>query len=71
MISKIQGYSNSNYTPAFTSAVVSKGTHLVTKRRGQMRVSAYKESFGSRIKNLFFEIFPKLDPEYKSLNMKF
>lgn len=68
MITKIQPYSiNQNiYRPHF-GAVIPKGHYIPVKQRGEVLPENIIPKFFAHVKEIFFEIFPKLDPEYKQI----
>lgn len=70
MITKIQGYNcrNKLYNNQSFGAVMRKDTSIWVKRRGEnLRVEYSFKKFFKRIKDMFYESFPKFDPEYKKL----
>lgn len=67
MINKIQPYNvRNNYNPSFKS-VITKGARIPIKRRGEVIPENMGRKFLSNLKEMFFELFPKLDPEYRKL----
>lgn len=68
MITKIQPYSinQNNYKPNF-KAVIPQGHYISIKHRGKVLPENTVLKFFAQIKEIFFEIFPKLDPEYKKI----
>lgn len=69
MIQKVQGGRvNNNYNPKFGSAVIVRRTGIPVKRRGKVIPENSAVKFFSNVKEIFFEMFPKLDSEYKKIN---
>jgi hypothetical protein len=67
MITKVQPYSiNQNYKPNFT-AVIPKGHYIPVKHKGEIIPEKIVPKFFAQIKEIFFEMFPKLDSEYKKI----
>ena len=68
MITRIQPYSQdkNQYKPVFC-AVISKGHYIPVKRRGEIIPENIMPEFFARVREIFFEMFPKLDPEYKKI----
>lgn len=71
MITKIQPYSinSKNYQPNF-GAVIAHGHYVPVKRRGEVVPENIVPKFFAGVKEVFFEMFPKLDPEYKNIKVK-
>jgi hypothetical protein len=71
MISKIQLYSQKSNSTFGASIPKNK---LVIEYLGENNVlvnkSIPKETIFTRLKNVFFELFPKLDPEYRNFMKK-
>lgn len=70
MITKIQGYNfnNSKYNRPSFGAKIAEDAKIWVKRRGENLYVEYSfKKFFKRLKDMFFETFPKLDPEYKSM----
>lgn len=68
MIPRIQGYgTSSNYSLSCGSAVVAKGAKIALKHRGENIPKNVGNNFFSNLKEIFYEMFPKLDSEYKNL----
>lgn len=60
-------YSQKNpYHPGF-GAVISKGHAVIVKRRGEYIPENIAGKFFTQVRELFFEMFPKFDPEYKKI----
>ena len=68
MITRIQpGLQNQNpYKPKFC-AVIPKGHYIPVKRRGEIIPENVMPEFFAQIREIFFEMFPKLDSEYKKI----
>ena len=68
MITKIQPYSlnQNNYRPNF-GAVIPKGHYIPVKRRGDVLPENIIPKFFAQVKEIFFEMFPKFDPEYEKI----
>lgn len=70
MISKISGYSvKSSYNPSFESLISKSAKIPVKPRRGLTPQNIGGKFFGG-IKEVFFETFPKFDPEYNKFMLK-
>ncbi len=54
-----------SYKPEFKSAM--QIAPIPVKRRGEVLPENLYGKFVENVKDIFFEMFPKLDPEYKSL----
>ena len=67
MITKIQSYSlNSSYKPTF-GAVIARKSYIPIKHRGEVLPKNIVPKFFARVKEVFFEMFPNLDPEYRKI----
>lgn len=75
MISKVQLYSDNKSIyfggrkPEFKNLKVSKPVANIQKPvlNDVIKTSKAKESLTEDLKHIFFEVFPKLDPEYKTV----
>ena len=64
MITRISPYSiKTNYKPNF-GAVIPKGHYIPVRRRGEVIPEKLLPKVFNQAKEVFFEMFPKLDPEY-------
>lgn len=73
MIPKVSTYEYSSpvaYKPSF-GAVIPKGRSILIKRRGEYVPQNLGNKMFEGVKDMFFEMFPKLDPEFKKvMNLK-
>ena len=67
MLHKIESFKvQNNYNPSF-NAVIAKGARIQVKRRGEYIPQNVGSVYLTNLKNIFFELFPKIDPEYRKI----